>query len=273
MKSADLDSARGITGAMYFQENRWRKKINGSGRCAVGITLAHRREVRARNVIEERACRRGEITRTRETGLPWRGPSTLEALECNEPVCSLEKGQKEKRTKRRRRQKTKKKKKQQKKSRRNRGPQESRTQSKIKRMERNERREAKNWVKRREHSVERERKKRAYECVRATWTSIIVVVMSSFLSSPFYLPRLTLSVFRQEIEMHSSCTSAPEASTNEIVHRYTRCLQSRRTEWRATIKLSPTVLASYNINCKIKSLDLLSRFQSLSISAYLYFYF
>lgn len=45
------------------------KKIDD--RTAAGAPLAlHSREVRARNVIEERACRQDEITRTRETGLP-----------------------------------------------------------------------------------------------------------------------------------------------------------------------------------------------------------
>lgn len=133
----------------------------------------------------------------------------LEALECNEPVRSLEKGQRGEEGKaaaaataaaesRRRRR-----------GRRSEivGPRESRARSKIKKLERNERREASNWVKRREPSG-REKEKRAYGCVRATWTPIIVVVTSSFLSSPFYhSPRL--SVFRQEIEVHSSCTSAP----------------------------------------------------------------
>lgn len=57
---------------------------------------------------------------------------------------------------------------------------------------------------------------------------------SSFCPSPSFLPFSpplpAVSLFRQEIETHSPRMSAPEASTNEIVHRYTRCLQSCHAE-------------------------------------------
>lgn len=40
---------------------------------------------------------------------------------------------------------------------------------------------------------------------------------------------ILISLFRQEIEMHSLRVSVPAATTNEIV-RYARCLRSRRTD-------------------------------------------
>lgn len=82
-----------------------------------------------------------------------------------------------------------------------------------------------------ERILGRERERERESCVRMRTSNLDSHYRSNVILFVFpFLPSPRLSVFRQEIEIHSSSTSAPKASTNEIVHRYIRCLQSRRTE-------------------------------------------